>query len=102
MAKAKKKATKKVTKTSKSNSLTVAAPEPGYVNIPLTYNELETLVTLLGSSIEAYELMAKRTAAVGDSTTSGVLASRAQLCDIFMRHFNSHLIMEEPDSRLKH
>jgi len=80
----------------------VVAPEPGYVNVPLGLNELEALVTLLESSVEAYELMAKRTAALGDSTTSGVLASRAQLCDLFMRHFNSHLIMEEPDSRLKH
>jgi hypothetical protein len=100
MAKTKK--AKKTKKISKGNSLMVVAPEPGYVNVPLGLNELEALVTLLESSVEAYELMAKRTAALGDSTTSGVLASRAQLCDLFMRHFNSHLIMEEPDSRLKH
>ena len=97
------KKTKKAKKSeSKLKSMFIVAPEPGYINIQLAYNELEALVTLLSASNEAYTLMAKRTADIGDLDTSDQLASRAQLCDVFAKHLNTHLDMEEPTSRHKH
>lgn len=97
---AKKVRTKNKGETELMNSIIV--PKEGYVNVPLTYAELDTLVTLLNASTEAYTLLAKRTADIGDVNTSNILASRAQLCDLFVSHLNTHLMIEEPESRHKH
>ena len=99
---AKKTTKKKTTSKAKKTSSVVDAPEPGHVNIPLTHDELETLITLLSSSVDAYTLLANRTAALGDVDASNVLASRAELCNIFVKHLNIHLNIDEPNSRLKH
>jgi len=76
--------------------------EPGMIHIPLSEQELLTLLNLMNVASKTFDMLASQSLSQGDEESYNVFSARKKLSEIYITKLGSTFAIGEPESREFH